>query len=136
MKIDKTKFKGIKLDKTTLTDTLKTTLFALIFTLICVLILGIIIRFVNIPANILMPINQVIKVIALLIASIFGIKNKRNGALKGGISGLVYTLLSVFIFLILGYSLKESFSFIDVLLGTIIGAISGIIAVNTGKKSY
>ncbi|MBR2480337.1 MAG: TIGR04086 family membrane protein [Clostridia bacterium] len=136
MKLEKLKIKGIKIDKSFFIDTAKTALFSLIITLLAVLILGIVIKFVNIPNNVLMPINQVIKVISVLIGCIIGIKNKQNGALKGGISGLIYTLISIFIFLILGYSLKDSFSFIDLLLGIIIGAISGVIAVNTGRRKY
>ncbi len=136
MKLDKAKLKELKIDKSFFIDCLKATLFSLVITLIVVLILGIIIKFVHIPKNVLMPINQVIKVISMLIGCVFGIKNKRNGAFKGGVTGLLYTLLSVFIFLILGFSLKNSFNYIDVLLGIVIGAISGIVAVNTGKKSY
>ena len=136
MKLNKVNLKGIKVDKTFLKDVIKSALFSLIITLVCVLILGIVVKFVAVPPTILLPINQVIKVISVLLGCVIAIKDKRNGAIKGGICGLIYTLLSVFIFLILGMSLKESFSFIDVLLGIIIGAISGIIAVNTGKKSY
>ncbi len=136
MKLNKVNLKGIKVDKTFLKDVIKSALFSLIITLVSVLILGIVVKFVAVPPTILLPINQVIKVISVLLGCVIAIKDKRNGAIKGGICGLIYTLLSVFIFLILGMSLKESFSFIDVLLGIIIGAISGIIAVNTGKKSY
>ena len=136
MKINKLNLKNVKLDKIFLKDVVKSVLFSLIITLVSVLILGIIVKFVVIPPTILLPVNQVIKVISVLLGCVIAIKDKRNGALKGGICGLIYTLLSVFIFLILGISLKESFSFIDVLLGIIIGAISGIITVNTGKKGY
>ena len=136
MKINKLNLKNVKLDKIFLKDVVKSVLFSLIITLVSVLILGIIVKFVVIPPTILLPVNQVIKVISVLLGCVIAIRDKRNGALKGGICGLIYTLLSVFIFLILGISLKESFSFIDVLLGIIIGAISGIIAVNTGKKGY
>ena len=136
MKLSKVNLKGIKLDKNFFKDTLKSTIFSLIITLVSVLVLGIVVKFVVIPPNVLLPINQVIKVISVLIGCVIGVKDKKNGAFKGGICGLVYTLISVFIFLILGLSLKESFSFVDVLLGMVIGAISGIIAVNTGKKGY
>ena len=136
MKINKLNLKNVKLDKIFIKDVVKSALFSLIITLVSVLILGIIVKFVVIPPTILLPVNQVIKVISVLLGCVIAIRDKRNGALKGGICGLIYTLLSVFIFLILGISLKESFSFIDVLLGIIIGAISGIIAVNTGKKGY
>lgn len=136
MKLNKINLKGIKINKIFIKDIAKATLFSLIITLFSVLILGIIVKFVDVPNNILMPINQVIKVISVLVGCIIGIKTKENGALKGGLSGLIYTLVSIFIFLILGTNLKGSFNIIDLILGIIIGAISGIIAVNTGKKRY
>ena len=136
MKINQLKLKKIKIDKEFIKDALNSSLFSLIITLISVLILGIIIKFVEIPNNILMPINQVIKVVSLLLGCIFGIRTKEQGAFKGGITGVIYTLLSIFIFLILGTSLKESFNYIDIIFGTVIGIITGIIAVNTGKKRF
>lgn len=136
MKINQLKLKKIKIDKNFIKDFLKSSLFSLIITLISVLILGIVIKFVEIPNNILMPINQVIKVVSLLLGCIFGIKTKEQGALKGGLTGVTYTLLSIFIFLILGTSLKDSFNYIDIIFGIVIGIITGIIAVNTGKKRF
>ena len=70
MKLEKLKVKGFKLNKTFIKDTLKGALFSLIITLVVVLLLGIIIKFVQVPSNILMPINQIIKVISLLIGTI------------------------------------------------------------------
>lgn len=136
MKINQLKIKKIKIDKGFIKDFLKASLFSLIITLISVLILGIIIKFVDVPNNVLMPINQVIKVISLLAGCVIGFCNKEQGAIKGGLTGLVYTLISLFIFLILGISLKEGFNYIDLIFGVVIGIITGIIAVNTGKKRY
>ncbi len=133
MKVAKINLKGI-FDKNNLKDLIRTTLFALIITLVAVLIFGIILKFIDLSNDIVMPINQVIKVVSILVASLLGVKQKSHGAIKGALCGLLYTLVSIFIFLILGNSLKDSFSLIDLLMGTIIGAICGIIAINTGKR--
>ncbi len=136
MKALNIKIKKLKIDKAQIKDVLKGTLFSLVITLLAVLTLGIVIKFVDIPSNVLMPINQIIKVISLLFGCLLGFKTKTLGALKGGVVGVVYTLISLFIFLIIGTTLKNGFSFIDLVMGVLIGAISGIIAVNSGKKNY
>ncbi len=136
MKALNLKTKKIKIEKSQIKDIFKGVLFSLVITLLAVLTLGIIIKFVDVPSNVLLPINQVIKVISLLIGCLLGFKNKSTGAVKGCLVGLVYTLISIFIFLIVGGSLKNSFNFIDLIMGILIGAISGIIAVNTGKRQY
>lgn len=134
MKIKTANIKGILTDKTFYKEILKGCLFALILTLFLVLILGIIVKFVNVSDQILMPINQIIKVLSVFVGTLIAIKQKSNGAIKGLLIGLIYTLLSVFVFLILGGKLSDSFSYVDVIFGAVIGSISGIIAVNVGKN--
>ncbi len=134
MKTRKISLEKIKIDKSVLKDILGMTLISVLVTLVAVLIFGIIIKLVEVPEGIIMPINQVIKVVSVLIGALVGIKSKQKGVLKGAVAGLLYTLISVFVFLILGSSLSGSFGVIDALSGIIIGAVSGIIAVNTGKN--
>ena len=135
MKLNQLKLKKINLDKSIIIDTLKSSIIALVITLLFVLIFGIILKFVDVPANIITPINQVIKVVSVLIGSLIGFKTKSGGAIKGCLTGIIYTVLSMFIFIIVGVKLNQSFNWIDIVFGLVIGAISGIIAVNTGKKA-
>lgn len=121
-------------DKETLKDIFRMSLVSIIITLAAVLIFGIIVKLVAVPDGIIMPINQVIKVLSLLFGAIIGIRYKNKGVPKGAIAGLIYTLISVFIFLILGGTISGAFGITDAVLGIVMGAVSGIIAVNTGKQ--
>lgn len=116
-------------------DVVKSTLIATIASLIGVLILALIVKFVSIGENVIFPINQVIKIGSILIGCLAGIKHRENGAIKGAVTGLFYTLLSVFVFLIINKTLDgNSFNYIDFVSGIIAGTVSGIIAVNFKKK--
>lgn len=130
-----TKSNGVKWNKNTLTDILRSALIAVIFSLIGVLILALVVKLTGIDSSVILPINQVLKILSILFGCLIGIKTKEKGALKGAIAGLIYTLISVFVFLILNGKLgADSFSYVDFVAGLAAGAISGIIAVNFGKN--
>ena len=133
MKSRKIELKRI-FDKESLSDIFRMSLISIIITLAAVLIFGIIIKFADVGNGIIMPVNQVIKVFSLLFGAIAGIRCKRQGILKGAIAGIIYTLISVFVFLILGGELSGSFGFVDAVSGIVMGAVSGRLAVNTGKN--
>lgn len=137
IKVKEKKFPGaksLKLNKANIVDIARATLIAVIISLISVLIFGIVIKLTDVPDGIILPINQVIKVISVLLGCIIGFKQKEKGALKGAVVGTLYTALSVLIFWIICGSPKGSFSWADALTGVISGVIAGIIAVNVGKK--
>ena len=134
MKLKEINIKKFKLDKATVTDIVRASLIAVIISLLAVLILGIIMKFVDISDAILLPVNQVIKVISVLLGCIIGIKCKTRGALKGLSVGAIYTLASILLFWIVNGNLGGNFGVVDAVSGLITGAVSGIIAVNTGKN--
>lgn len=122
-------------DKTFFMDIIRSTLIAVIISLVGVLALALAVKFSEIGDNVILPINQVIKILSILFGAIFGIKTKESGALKGLFIGLLYTLVSVFVFLILNKTLSgASFNYVDFATGAAAGLISGIIAVNFKKK--
>ncbi len=126
---------AIQNKKTAILDILRATLKAVIISIIGVLILAIFVKFCNLSSNIIFPLNQTIKFASILFGCIFGIKEKTSGAIKGGIIGLLYILLSVFIFLIVDSTFSSNnFNFVDFATGTVGGIISGIISVNIGSK--
>ena len=82
-----------------------------------------------------MPVNIAIKLVSIFAGCIIGFKNKQNGILKGAIAGLVFMLLTFFIFAALNSFKDVKFSWIDLITLPIAGALSGIVAVNVkGKK--
>ncbi len=126
--------KSVKINKASVIDIARATLIAVIISLIAVLIFGIVIKLTDVSDAIIMPVNQVIKVISVLFGCIIGFKQKEKGAIKGAVVGALYTALSVLIFWIICGSPKGSFGWADALTGVISGIIAGIIAVNVGKK--
>ena len=109
---------------------------AIASTLIMILLFALLIRFLNISDNFIFPVNQVIKVISLLLGVMLVLKKQSNkGFLKGLILGLLYYILSTIVFSVL----QGSFSFklnsvFDLLLTVLISGIIGIIVVNAKKR--
>ena len=112
------------------------TLVAIAMTLVLILLFALFIRFFDISDGWIFPINQIIKVISMIVGSILLFKkNKQKGLLKGLLLGLVYFILSYIIFSILQGSFAWNISnFYDLLLTTLMCGIIGIIVVNIGKR--
>lgn len=108
---------------------LKGVFWALTVSLLCVLIFAFIIKFTNISESAIMPINQVIKVLSILVGCfVVSKKIKNNGWLWGLIIGAVYTLLAFLVFSILDGEFRFTLSLLnDLVFGAVLGLISGII---------
>ena len=92
----------------------KATLAAIIFSLACVLIFSLIIQLFSLSASAVKPVNQVIKTLAIAAGGILFIRGDR-GLFKGAVSG----------------SFAVSWMFVlEIALGAVAGAISGVIGVN------
>ncbi|MBE5735076.1 MAG: TIGR04086 family membrane protein [Clostridiales bacterium] len=112
-------------------EILKGTIFALVISMLLIIVFAVIIRFVNVPDSIIMPVNQVIKGVSLLIACIIALKGSTKGFIKGLIIGTVYAVLSYIVFSVLSSTLSLGITTItDLLFSAVLGAISGLIAVN------
>ena len=116
-------------------DVLKGALVAVSATLILILVFAVLVRFFNIPDGWLFPINQVIKVISLIFGTTVMLKTtKEKSFVKGLILGLVYFVLSYFVFSILQGNFKIAMKNIyDLILTTLMGGLLGIIIVNIKK---
>lgn len=119
------------------TAVLKGSLWAVSITLIAILLFAIIIRFTNIPESFIMPINQVIKVFSILIGAILAAKiNPKNGLKMGFSIGVLYSVLAFLIFSLLSMSFSFGMTnIIDLVFAGLIGAISGVFAVNLSGKN-
>lgn len=117
--------------------TLKGSLIALSISLLGILIFAFILRFVALPDNAILPINQVIKGLSVLLGTILALKKSHQmGLISGLLIGLVYTIISFVTFSILDGNFSFSLSLLnDILFGGIVGGICGIIAVNLKKKT-
>lgn len=108
---------------------LKGTFFALCISLFSILLFAIIIKFTGITDGVIKPINQVIKVISIFVGTLIAYKKNKNlGITKGLIVGILYTTLAFLIFSILDGNFTFSTTLLnDILFGSIIGILSGII---------
>ena len=108
---------------------------SVLVTLFLILIFAVVLKFFELNSAVIMPVNQVIKVISILIGVKVMLKNcGKNGLIRGMAVGLIYTLLSYLVFALLSKSFIFDFSVIfDVLFGTIIGGICGATLVNFKK---
>lgn len=119
-------------DNSTFFRILKGSLIALVFSLILVLVFAFVLRFIPISDNLISPINQVIKGISILFGTIFALKkSKEMGLISGLLIGFLYTVLAFLTFSILSGDFTFSSTILnDLLFASIIGGISGIIAIN------
>ena len=100
-------------------------LFAVIFA--CILRAG------DLSDNVIYPVNQVIKGIAVAIGALAFVRGEK-GWLKGGAVGLLFTALSYLAFSSLGNDFSLSWLVIlEVLIAFVTGALGGILAVNWKK---
>ena len=127
---------GVEKKNNFLITTLKGALFALCVSLILVLVFAFLLRFIAISDTVISPVVSIIKGISILIGVWLGMKKtKEMGFLNGLLIGFVYVIFSFLCFSILdGFRFEFSKTLLnDLIFGTIIGGISGIIAVNFRK---
>ncbi len=116
-------------------DVVKTVVLALIVSAVGVLGLSLLLGFISLDENILIGINQAFKVVSLLVGCLLGFKEKKNGFIKGLLSGLLFGVCSWLLFGLTSSSLEFSLTTLtDIGLAGAMGCIAGIIAVNLGKK--
>ena len=115
---------------------IKGSLFSLSISLIAICIFAFLLRFFDINSDLITPINQVIKIVSILLGTFIGLKNiKEMGLITGFLIGILYTALAFVVFSILnGCFVFEPSLINDLLFGGIAGGIAGIIAVNFKKK--
>jgi putative membrane protein (TIGR04086 family) len=115
-----------------LKNALKGTLISMIFTIAVILLFALIIKETGLSDNVIGPVNQVIKIAGIVAASYFAVKGLADKQwLCGGITGIMYMLLSYLIFsLIEGMFGKIALLFSDLLMGMLIGLVFAIIAAN------
>lgn len=119
-------------DTTVFMRILKGSLIGLIVSLVLVLVLTFILRIIPLSEDVIGPINQVIKGISIVVGTILALRKcKEMGLISGILIGFIYTILSFLVFSLLVGQFEFSKTIInDLAFASIIGGISGIIAVN------
>ena len=115
---------------------IKGSLFSLSISIIAICIFAFLLRFFDINSDLIKPINQVIKIISILLGTFFALKRvKEMGLITGFLIGIIYTMLAFVVFSILnGCFVFEPSLINDLLFSGIAGGIAGVIAVNFKRK--
>lgn len=122
------------LQKEHVKDVLKAVIYSLVISVVCVLLYAIVIKFVLSSDTAVVIGNTVIKIVSIVLGTFFAFRCPEQGVIKGVICGILYALISHFTFSLLsGSTLFAGLDFLGCVFCAIIGAISGIIAVNVRK---
>ena len=114
---------------------IKGVLVSLLVTLAGIFLFALVLKFVDLNALVIKIVNQIIKILSVL----FGVKvclkgNKSKGLLKGGVIGVLYTVLSYFIFSLLVSNFSFGLNLLyDILFLGLAGVVCGVIFVNSKK---
>lgn len=120
--------------KENLKDVFKAVVFALVNSIVSVLMYAIVVKFVTMSDTAILIGNTVIKLVGVLLGTFFAFRNAQNGVIKGALVGFLYAISSHFIFSLLsGSKIFAGLDLLGCLFCVVIGAISGIIAVNVRK---
>lgn len=111
---------------------IKGILTGVIVTIVGILIFAVIVNLTGLSQSVIKGVNQFIKIISVFIGCLFSFSGEK-GLIKGAITGLTVTVIIYLIFLLFGAASFGTGFFIDLALLTVVGAISGIIAVNVKK---
>ncbi len=119
-----------------LVPAVKGVLLAIIFTVACILVYALIIKLAGLDETSIPVVNQIIKIIAIVLAAFSANTAKTSqNTLRGLLAGGLYIILGFLIFsLIEGQFGLVPIMLADLLMGIIIGAIIGFISTKTKKK--
>ena len=121
--------------RTNVFQILKAVFAAVLFSLAFVLIFTVIIQLFSLPLTAVKPVNQVFKILAIAAGGLIFIRGDK-GLIKGVIHGLSSVVITYLVFSLISMSFSVSWLFIvELLVGAVACAISGIIAVNIKKTS-
>lgn len=113
----------------------KGTIISVVVSLVGILLFALVLKFIDISDNVIRIVNQVIKVLSILLGVRSTLKVcPTKGLFKGIIVGILYTIFAYVIFSFLSTSISfDLTTLIDLLFGGIMGGICGII-MNNAKK--
>lgn len=115
-------------------ELVKALFLAILFTLALILVFALIVRWVDVPDAVIVPVNQVIKGVSLMLACLISFRSGTGGWRKGLALGIVYVIAAWALFSALSGSFALDVSILwDLLTGAVMGLLCGAIAVNARK---
>ncbi len=137
MKIKAKRLEGQKGAKSVCFSILRGSAYAVCISLVSILVFAFCLKFTPLSENLITPINQVIKGISIFLGVFLGLKKQKEMGLASGLLiGFLYTIIAFFAFSALNHSFVFDRTFVnDIIFGSIIGGICGIICVNIKKNT-
>ena len=103
---------------------------ALAFSFLAVVVFASVLQFTSLPDFIVYPVNQTIKVLAIVLGALLCVRNEK-GLLQGVAIGALFTALSYLAFSALGGDFSLSWLILaELALSVFVGGVSGAVAVN------
>lgn len=105
-----------------------------IITFSAIIIFAFTIKWTDISDSLISPINLIIKGVSIAVGALLFTRKSKNGIIKGAIFGVFYTVIAFALFSLLAGTFNLGFGLLlDIAFAVMIGAIMGIIGVNTRK---
>ncbi|MBE5742798.1 MAG: TIGR04086 family membrane protein [Clostridiales bacterium] len=105
---------------------------AILITLISVLLFSLVLSLTNLNENVIKPVNQFIKLLSVFFGCFISVRGEK-GFIKGGLIGLISSILTVLLFSLLSGGINWFGVIIDIVCAFLMGAISGAISVNVRR---
>ena len=107
---------------------------SLAFSFLAAVVFATVLRFTPLPDQVIYPINQTLKVLAVCIGTLAFVRGEK-GFLKGGAIGVLFTALSYLAFSAIGGNFSLSWLIVcELLIALLSGVLSGAIAVNLRRN--
>ena len=111
----------------------KSTGLALALSVLGVVAFAVVLQAAALSDSVIYTVNQTLKVLSIAVGT-FAFARGENGWLKGGVTGILFTGLSYLAFSALGGDFTISWLiFVELVIAFLVGAISGVLAVNFKK---
>ena len=120
--------------KESVSSIIKGAIFALFISLIGILIFAGIVVACKLNTSVIKAVNQFIKILALFLGVLYSVRGEK-GFLKGGIIGVIFSLLIHLVFLIIGGEILIGKMFLDMGFCLVIGILAGALVVNVKRKN-
>jgi len=124
-----------KINLTTITSVLKASLIGVVVSILLVLLFAFVLKFVDLNSGTISFVDQIIKIISIIVAVIILNKSSSDGLLiKGLLAGAVYSLITFIVFSILNGGVNLSIAILtDIVFSALVGGVCAIL-LNIIKK--
>lgn len=107
---------------------------SVVFTLAAVLVFALVIKLCSLGSSVILPVNQIIKMLAVFAGCFLCIRGPRP-VVRGLISGVITVAVTFFLFAAIAGELSFGWGILlDLLFGAVAGGISGAISALARKK--